>query len=92
MVIRMGILYPRGHPRQHGILSKLAREGGDTITPIITELERTKQTEPIFIIPSGVVVNGHRRLAAMRDLYTERAGPNSRMVALTSSRHLLLNF
>ena len=57
---------------QHEILRKYAREGTESITPIIEELERTKQTEPILITPAGVVVNGNRRLAAMRELYTER--------------------
>jgi hypothetical protein len=59
---------------QHEILRRLAREGRDSITPIIDELERTKQTEPLLVTPSGVVVNGNRRLAAMRELYTERSG------------------
>jgi hypothetical protein len=57
---------------QHEILRKFAREGSESITPIIEELERTKQTEPLLITPAGVVVNGNRRLAAMRELYTER--------------------
>jgi hypothetical protein len=54
---------------QHDILRKFAREGTESITPIIDELARTKQTEPIMITPAGVVVNGNRRLAAMRELY-----------------------
>lgn len=58
---------------QHGILKGFARATAGTIKPIIEELERTKQTEPIMITPSGVVVNGNRRLAAMRELYGERA-------------------
>ncbi len=57
---------------QHEILRKFAREGSDSITPIIDELERTKQTEPLLITPAGVVVNGNRRLAAMRVLYADR--------------------
>lgn len=57
---------------QHGILKGFARATAGTIKPIIEELERTKQTEPIMITPSGVVVNGNRRLAAMRELYTDR--------------------
>ncbi len=58
---------------QHGILKGFARATAGTIKPIIEELERTKQTEPIMITPSGVVVNGNRRLAAMRELYAERS-------------------
>jgi hypothetical protein len=57
---------------QHSILKGFARATAGTIKPIIEELERTKQTEPIMITPSGVVVNGNRRLAAMRELYAER--------------------
>lgn len=57
---------------QHSILSKFAVEKSGSITPIIDELGRTKQTHPILLTPSGVVVNGNRRLAAMRMLYAER--------------------
>ena len=35
----------------------------------VTLLEEGKQTEPILITSSGVVVNGNRRLSAMRELY-----------------------
>ncbi|PKL16921.1 MAG: hypothetical protein CVV49_13860 [Spirochaetae bacterium HGW-Spirochaetae-5] len=55
---------------QHDILKIFAHEGTETITPIIDELERAKQqTEPLLITPAGIVVNGNRRLAAMRELY-----------------------
>jgi hypothetical protein len=57
---------------QHEILRKFAHEGSDSIMPIIDELERTKQTEPLLITPAGIVVNGNRRLAAMRELYADR--------------------
>jgi hypothetical protein len=57
---------------QHEILRKFAREGSESITPIIDELERTRQTEPLLITPAGVVVNGNRRMAAMRELYADR--------------------
>ena len=59
---------------QHEILREFAKEGSESITPIFDELARTKQTEPLLITPAGVVVNGNRRLAAMRELYTERPG------------------
>lgn len=59
---------------QHDILRKFAREGTESITPIFEELGRTKQTESLLITPAGIIVNGNRRLAAMRELYTERAG------------------
>jgi hypothetical protein len=57
---------------QHNILRGFANATAGSVKPIIEELERTKQTEPIMITPSGVVVNGNRRLTAMRELYSER--------------------
>lgn len=51
----------------HGFLSELSEhpEG-----PIKAELERSaQQTEPLLITADGIVVNGNRRLSAMRDLY-----------------------
>ncbi len=57
---------------QHSILSRFAAEKSGSITPIVDELGRTKQTQPILLTPSGVVVNGNRRLAAMRMLYADR--------------------
>ena len=59
---------------QHEILRQITAEGPDSITQIADELLRSKQTEPILITPSGVVVNGNRRLSAMRELYTTRPG------------------
>ncbi len=55
--------------QQHKILIKLAETGTDSITPIIEELKRTGQTKSILITPTGVVVDGNRRLAAMRELF-----------------------
>ncbi|MGI4720955.1 MAG: hypothetical protein ACRYGO_09575 [Janthinobacterium lividum] len=57
---------------QHNILRSFANATAGSVKPIIEELERTKQTEPIMITPSGVVVNGNRRLTAMRELFSER--------------------
>lgn len=57
---------------QQRLLYRITNEGPDSITPIFEELERDKQTEPIMITPSGVVVNGNRRLMAMRMLYANR--------------------
>lgn len=57
---------------QHDFLARLARKGkADSVIPIIEVLKREKQREPILITASGVVVNGNRRLAAMRELYAE---------------------
>ncbi len=53
---------------QHGILLELAR---DARGPIYQELlERGTQTETLLTTGAGVVVNGNRRLAAMRDIVT----------------------
>lgn len=55
---------------QHDILFSLAQKGsGESIIPIYDELERVKeQTDELIISSDGVVVNGNRRLAAMREL------------------------
>ncbi|UPT64922.1 MAG: hypothetical protein M0D54_10765 [Hyphomonadaceae bacterium JAD_PAG50586_4] len=60
---------------QHKILIKLAETGTDSITPIIEELSRTGQTKSILITPTGVVVDGNRRLAAMRELFASGKFP-----------------
>ena len=56
---------------QHSLLEKFAREGGDSVTPIIDVLRSERQRNEIIISPSGVVLDGNRRLAAMRALYAE---------------------
>ena len=55
---------------QHEILFKLAQTGsGESIKPIYDELIRVKeQTDELIISADGVVVNGNRRLSAMREL------------------------
>ena len=57
---------------QHELLLVQAKSGsGESIKPIYDELERVaEQTEDIIISADGVVVNGNRRLSAMRELYT----------------------
>lgn len=59
---------------QHEILVKLAKQGSESVTPIIEVLEKDGQRETILITSTGVVVNGNRRLAAMRELKTRRDG------------------
>jgi hypothetical protein len=60
---------------QHGLLVKLAREGRlDSVVPIIDVLKKERQRERILITQGGVVVNGNRRLAAMRELYADNPG------------------
>lgn len=57
---------------QHDLLARLARKGkADSVIPIIDVLKREKQREPILISASGIVINGNRRLAGMRELYAE---------------------
>jgi hypothetical protein len=54
---------------QHDLLDKFSREGTASIIPIATILGEGRQTEPILVTVAGVVVNGNRRLAAMREHY-----------------------
>ena len=56
---------------QHEILSILAKQGSDSVAIIAKILKEGHQTYPLWITHRGVVVNGNRRLAAMRDLYAE---------------------
>lgn len=57
---------------QHELLLLQAKTGsGESIKPIYDELERVaEQTEDIIISFDGIVVNGNRRLSAMRELFT----------------------
>jgi hypothetical protein len=58
--------------RQHEFLLKFANTGREgSIAPIIDVLKAERQRQPILITRRGVVVNGNRRLAAMRGLYDE---------------------
>jgi len=57
---------------QHAILTELAKKGKDgSITPVIDVLRKNKQQETLLITANGVIVNGNRRLAAMRELFSE---------------------
>jgi hypothetical protein len=57
---------------QHDILFSFAQKGvGDSITPIMDVLQDASQHEPILISGDGVVVNGNRRLSAMRELFND---------------------
>jgi len=56
--------------KQHAILVDAAKDGvADRVTPIIEVLEKNPQKEPLLVSPEGVVLNGNRRLAAMRELF-----------------------
>ena len=60
---------------QHQILTRFAKQGRAlSITPIMDELKTEEQREPLIVTTSGVVVNGNRRLAAMRELFNEQPG------------------
>ena len=59
---------------QHRILAELARKGTESVTPIFEVLQKEGQRETILISSSGVVVNGNRRLSAMRELLRQRDG------------------
>ena len=59
---------------QHKILVELAGRGSETVTPIITVLKDEGQREKLLITSTGVVVNGNRRLAAMRELCIRNDG------------------
>ncbi|MEQ1811069.1 MAG: hypothetical protein ABL889_14145 [Terricaulis sp.] len=66
---------------QHGILSKLAKKEASSTaaSAIYGVLETEGQRDPILVTSTGVVVNGNRRLSAMRELYAEDDGsPNSK--------------
>lgn len=54
---------------QHEILKKLAAKGkAGSVSPIIDVLEKDGQREEILISSTGVVINGNRRLAALREI------------------------
>ncbi len=54
---------------QHKCLWKLANERSESVAPINEILIAEGQQEPILITQSGVVVNGNRRLASIREIY-----------------------
>lgn len=56
---------------QHEFLWDLATSERESVSSIITALKREEQREPLLISASGIVVNGNRRLAAIRELYAE---------------------
>lgn len=69
---------------QHSLLASLARQGrSESVVPIIDVLKTEKQREPLLITYRGVVVNGNRRLAAMRELLDEDEIANREFNAVT---------
>lgn len=60
---------------QHEILAKLAeKEKEGSVAQILDVLKKDGQREPILITSTGVVVNGNRRLSAMRELMRRKDG------------------
>jgi hypothetical protein len=56
---------------QHDILARLAEKGkANSVVPVVNVLRREGQRDTLLITHRGVVVNGNRRLAGMRELYT----------------------
>lgn len=57
---------------QHEILVVFAKQGrAESISPIFDELQGEEQQDPLLVTATGVVVNGNRRLSAMRELFAE---------------------
>jgi hypothetical protein len=57
---------------QHQLLYRLALKGkADSVVPVSDVLENEGQRQPLLITADGVVVNGNRRLAALRELYAQ---------------------
>lgn len=56
---------------QHDILVDFAAKGSFSVTPIMEQLHAEEQRQPLLITSDGVIVNGNRRLAAMRELFTQ---------------------
>ncbi|MEQ8602869.1 MAG: hypothetical protein RIB45_06090 [Marivibrio sp.] len=57
---------------QHDLLFGLAKRGkSGSVTPVYDVLKAEGQREPLLITSTGVVINGNRRLAAMRELHSE---------------------
>jgi hypothetical protein len=63
---------------QHAILARLAKRDSTSVSAIQDVLEKEGQRDPLLITTTGVVVNGNRRLSAMRELYVQDQSPNSR--------------
>lgn len=57
---------------QHQLLYRLALKGkADSVVPVSDVLATEGQRQPLLITADGVVVNGNRRLAALRELYEQ---------------------
>ncbi|MEO8017420.1 MAG: hypothetical protein ABI769_06380 [Pseudomonadota bacterium] len=63
---------------QHAILAKLAKRETTSISSILEVLQKEGQRGPLLITSTGVVVNGNRRLSAIRELYATDESVNSK--------------
>ncbi|MCO6388251.1 hypothetical protein [Aliihoeflea sp. 40Bstr573] len=69
---RTGLENEAAQQAQHDLLVTFAKQGrAASVSPIIEELKTEEQRDPLLLSASGVVVNGNRRLAAIRELFTE---------------------
>jgi len=63
---------------QHTLLYRLAQKGkADSVIPVSDVLADDGQQQPLLITATGVVVNGNRRLAAMRELFADQQNSHS---------------
>lgn len=69
---------------QHDILERFSKQGTASVTPIFTILGEGRQTKPILTTAAGIVVNGNRRLAAMRDITSPERLPTAVLATLTA--------
>jgi hypothetical protein len=63
---------------QHTILVKLAKRESTSVSSILEVLSKEGQRSPVLVTNTGVVVNGNRRLSAMRELYASDESVNSK--------------
>jgi hypothetical protein len=63
---------------QHTILAKLAQRESTSVSSILEVLKKDGQRGPILVTSTGVVVNGNRRLSAIRELYASDESVNSK--------------
>ncbi|OJU24027.1 MAG: hypothetical protein BGN91_11300 [Nitrobacter sp. 62-13] len=63
---------------QHSILAKLAQRESSSVSSILEVLKKEGQRGAILITSTGVVVNGNRRLSAIRELYAADESVNSK--------------
>ena len=63
---------------QHEILLRITKSGPSSVSSILDVLHIGGQRDPILITSTGVVVNGNRRLSAIRELCAADSSVNSK--------------